>query len=113
MKRGNFRSIHRHGFVRVAAGTPPASVGDIAANADALIALAKQAHAESADLLVLPELALSSYAIDDLLLQDALLDRVEAELSRLIAATAALSTVLLIGAPIRRGGRLYNIAAVI
>jgi NAD+ synthase (glutamine-hydrolysing) len=114
MKRpGNFRSIHRHGFVRVAAGTPAASAGDVAANANALIAIAQQAADESADLLVLPELALSSYAIDDLHLQDALLDRVEAELARLIEATAKLSTVLLIGAPIRRGGRLYNTAVVI
>jgi len=114
MKRsGNFRSIHRHGFVRVAAGTPAASVGDVAANADALIALAEQAADESVDLLVLPELALSSYAIDDLHLQDALLDRVEAELGRLIDATARLSTILLVGAPIRRGGRLYNAAVVV
>ena len=29
----NFRSIHTHGFVRVGAGTPAASAGDVAANA--------------------------------------------------------------------------------
>jgi len=58
MKRpGNFRSIHRHGFVRVGVGTPAASAGDVGANADALIALALRAGGEAADLLVLPELA--------------------------------------------------------
>jgi len=61
-----FRSIHTHGFVRVGAGTPVASAGDVAANAAGILALARQADAESIDLLVLPELALSSYAIDDL-----------------------------------------------
>jgi NAD+ synthase (glutamine-hydrolysing) len=114
MKRpGNFRSIHRHGFVRVAAGTPAASAGDVGANADALITLARRAGGEAVDLLVLPELALSSYAIDDLHLQDTLLDRVEAELGRIVAACKDLPTVLLVGAPIRRVGRLYNSAVVI
>ncbi|SDC24447.1 NAD+ synthase (glutamine-hydrolysing) [Sphingomonas sp. YR710] len=114
MKRpGNFRSIHRHGFVRVAAGTPAASAGDVGTNADALITLARRAGAEAVDLLVLPELALSSYAIDDLHLQDALLDRVEAELGRIVTACKDLPTILLVGAPIRRVGRLYNCAVVI
>src|ERR1700761_4703082 len=95
-----FRSIHTHGFVRVGAGTPVASVGDVAANAAEILTLARQADAERVDLLVLPELALSSYAIDDLHLQDAQLDRVEAELAGIVAASASLRTVLLGGAPL-------------
>jgi NAD+ synthase (glutamine-hydrolysing) len=55
-----FRSIHRHGFVRVGAGTPVASVGDVASNAAGILDLARRADAEGVDLLVLPELALSS-----------------------------------------------------
>jgi len=109
----SFKSIHRHGFVRIGAGTPVASVGDVAANAAEIIALARRADAEAIDLLVLPELALSSYALDDLHLQDALLDRVEAELADVVAASADLRTVLLVGAPIRRSGRLYNTAVVV
>jgi NAD+ synthase (glutamine-hydrolysing) len=109
----SFFSIHRHGFVRVGAGTPLASVGDVGANADAILDLARRADEAGVDLLVLPELCLSSYAIDDLHLQDALLDRVEAELSRIIEASEALAPVLLIGAPLRRSGRLYNCAVVV
>lgn len=108
-----FRSIHRHGFVRVGAGTPVASAGDVAANAAGILDLARKADAEGVDLLVLPELALSSYAIDDLHLQDAQLDRVEAELAGIVAASADLAPVLLVGAPIRRNGRLYNCAVVV
>lgn len=108
-----FRSIHSHGFVRVGAGTPLATVGDVAANAAAILDLAKQADAEGVDLLVLPELALSSYAIDDLHLQDAQLDRVEAELAGVVAASARLRPVLLVGAALRRNGRLYNVAVVV
>lgn len=108
-----FRSIHGHGLVRLGAGTPLASAGDVAANAAGIVALARQADGEGVDLLVLPELALSSYAIDDLHLQDALLDRVEAELAGIVAASADLAPVLLVGAPIRRNGRLYNCAVVV
>ncbi|MGE3746414.1 MAG: NAD(+) synthase, partial [Sphingomonadaceae bacterium] len=106
-------SIHRHGLVRVAAATPRVSVADPAANADAVIERARAADAEAADLLVLPELCLSAYAIDDLLTQEALLDAVEAGLLRVIEASRDLRPVLLVGAPIRRNGRLYNCAVVI
>jgi NAD+ synthase (glutamine-hydrolysing) len=108
-----FLSIHAHGMVRVAAATPAGSAGDIAANAASILDLARQADAESADLIVYPELCLTSYAIDDLHLQEALLDRVEAELATLVAATAKLKPVLLVGAALRRNGRLYNCAVVI
>jgi len=108
-----FRSIHSHGLIRVGAGTPVASVGDVAANAAGIIRLAQEAHDEGVDLLVLPELALSSYAIDDLHLQDAQLDRVEAELAGIVAASAELRPVLLVGAPLRRNGRLYNTAVAV
>jgi NAD+ synthase (glutamine-hydrolysing) len=108
-----FRSIHSHGFVRVGAGTPVASAGDVAANAAAILELAARADAEGVDLLVLPELALSSYAIDDLHLQDAQLDRVEVELAGIVKASARLKPALLVGAPLRRNGRLYNTAVVV
>jgi NAD+ synthase (glutamine-hydrolysing) len=108
-----FFSIHAQGMVRVAAATPAASAGDVAANAASILDLARQADAEGADLVVYPELCLSSYAIDDLHLQEALLDRVEAELAALIAASAQLKPVLLVGAALRRNGRLYNCAIVI
>jgi len=108
-----FLSIHAHGLVRVAAATPAASAGDVAANAASILDLARQADAAGADLVVYPELCLTSYAIDDLHLQEALLDRVETELAGLVAATAKLKPVLLVGAALRRSGRLYNCAVVI
>jgi NAD+ synthase (glutamine-hydrolysing) len=108
-----FLSIHAHGLVRVAAATPAASAGDVTANAASILDLARQADAAGADLVVYPELCLTSYAIDDLHLQEALLDRVEAELAGLVAASAKLKPVLLVGAALRRSGRLYNCAVVI
>jgi NAD+ synthase (glutamine-hydrolysing) len=109
----NFAALHRHGFVRVAAATPIVATADPLANAAATIALAERGHAEGLDLIVFPELGLSSYAIDDLHLQDALLDGVLAALDRVVEASRDLSPVLLVGAPLRRNGRLYNTAVAI
>ena len=112
-KPAAFGAIHRHGFVRVAAASPRASAGDVAFNVDETLTLAREADARGVDLAVFPELNLSSYAVDDLFLQDAFLDAVEAGIGRLAAESVALATVLLVGAPIRRSGRLYNCALAI
>jgi len=103
-----FASIHRHGFIRAAVASPLASVGDVAFNVEQTIALARDAAARGADIAVFPELNISSYAVDDLHLQDAFLDAVEAGIARLVAQTAELGTVLVVGAPLRRNGRVYN-----
>jgi NAD+ synthase (glutamine-hydrolysing) len=109
----DFRSLYAHGFVRLAAATPQAHVGNPAANAASILALARQADAAKAAIVVFPELSLSAYAIDDLLHQEALLDAVEAEIAALAKASRALFPVLVVGAPLRREARLYNTAVVI
>ena len=103
-----FRSLYAHGFARVAACTGRSHPGDPEANVDAILALAREAHAAGAVLAVFPELCVSSYAIEDLLLQTALLDAVEAGIGRLVAASASLTPLLVVGAPVRFGHRLYN-----
>ncbi|MDP8993929.1 MAG: NAD(+) synthase [Pseudomonadota bacterium] len=112
-KRPPFEAIHRHGFVRVAAASPTGSSGDVGFNVDQAIALAEEADRKRCDLVVYPELNISSYAVDDLLLQEAVLDAVEDGIARFRDATAGLAPVLVIGAPLRRNGRLYNCAIVV
>lgn len=102
-----------HGFVRVAAATPRVRTADVAGNAASILDLAKKADAAGADLVLYPELALSSYALDDLLLQGAVLDAVEAELAALIKASGKIAPALIVGAPLRHNGRLYNCAVAI
>jgi NAD+ synthase (glutamine-hydrolysing) len=108
-----FAAFHRHGLVRVAAATPRSSTCDPAYNVAETIALARQGDAAGIDLIVFPELGLSSYAIDDLHLQDALLDAVEHGIAELVEASRELAPVLLVGAPLRRNNRLYNCALAI
>ena len=106
-----FHAIHRHRMVRVAAATPLASVGDVAANVAATVAMAQDADARGVDLVVFPELNLTSYAIDDLHLQSAQQRASEAALLAVAAQTADLAPLLLVGVALVRNGRLYNCAA--
>ncbi|MDO8900141.1 MAG: NAD(+) synthase [Phenylobacterium sp.] len=108
-----FYSSQAQGFVRCGVATPKVAVGDPAANAQAILELARRGHEQGADLIVFPELCVSAYAIDDLHLQDALLEAVEAAVAEICQASETLSPVLAIGAPVRRNGRLYNCALAI
>ncbi len=108
-----FYDLHTHGFVRLATSTPKLRTADVAYNAQGIVEEARRAHERNVDLVLFPELGLSSYAIDDLHLQSAILDAVEAELTRLATVTSELSSVLVVGAPLRHHGRLYNCALAI
>ena len=109
----SFRSIYRHGFVRVAACTVRTALADPAANAKAILRVARQCHDRAVAVAVFPELALSAYSIDDLRLQDALLDAVERAAAEIIEASRELMPLLVVGAPARHHGRVYNVALVI
>lgn len=113
MAKHRFHSIHSHGLVRVGSCTPHASAGDIAANTASHVALAQQGDAEGADLLVFPELGITSYAIDDLHLQDAVLRATGEGLTQMVEASRKLKPVLVVGAALERNGRLYNTAVAI
>jgi NAD+ synthase (glutamine-hydrolysing) len=103
-----FFSPYRHQFVRIAACVPQVAIAEPAKNADHALALVAEGDKDGVALMVFPELCLSAYAIDDLLLQEALLDAVAGEVDRLIRASKKLSPVFVVGAPLRREGRLYN-----
>ncbi|MBK1661568.1 NAD(+) synthase [Paracraurococcus ruber] len=108
-----FESLYRHGFSRIAACTIRTALADPAANAAAILAVARDCDARGAAVAVFPELAISGYSIEDLLLQDALLDAAEDAAATLIDASRALRPVLVVGAPLRHAGRVYNTALLI
>jgi NAD+ synthase (glutamine-hydrolysing) len=108
-----FFSPYRHEFLRVASCVPRIEIGDPAFNVMQTLDLACQGDAQKVALMIFPELGISAYAIDDLLFQDALLDRVEAAVADIMAASRDLFPVLVVGAPLRRRGQLFNCAVVI
>ncbi|MDT5022038.1 MAG: hypothetical protein QOI33_2562, partial [Mycobacterium sp.] len=109
----DFYNIYSQGFVRVAACTHHTAIGDPATNADAVLRLARQCHDEGVALAVFPELTLSGYSIEDILLQDVLLDSVESAVADVVTASSDLLPVLVVGAPLRHRHRIYNTAVVI
>ncbi len=109
----DFWSAYAQGFARVAACTLPITAADPASNADAVLEQVRDLHDEGVVLAIFPELCLSGYAVDDLLLQDPLLDAVDDAIARIAEATADLRPLVVVGAPLDRDGRLYNCAVVI
>ena len=81
-------------------------MGDLAANAAAMLAM--RARAAGADLLLCPELQLIGYPPEDLVLKPALVRAASEEAARLVAATASPGPAMLIGTVIEEEGRLYN-----
>ncbi len=112
-KPRRFTSLYSHGFVRVAACAPVVAPADPAENAERILKFWREADAETAAVLLTPELSLSGYAIDDLLHQEPLLDAVEAAIARLKADSENLFPILIVGAPIRSRNAVFNCAVVI
>ena len=108
-----FLSAYDQGFARVAAVTLPVVPVNPAANAAAIVEQARFLANDGVCLAAFPELCLTGYAIDDLLLSDVLLSDVLTAIETLRAASADLLTTLVVGAPLRLGDRLYNCALVI
>ncbi len=105
-------SIYSYGMVRVAARSPLVSLAQPDRNASKIFDGWKAAHEQGAALVVFPELSLTGYSIDDLLLQDALLDATEAAIASLTERSRELRPICVVGAPIRVRGHLYNAAVV-
>ena len=109
----DFYSAYRHGFVRVAACTHHTALADPAANAESVLAQARECHDDAVALAVFPELTLSGYSIEDILLSDTLLESTTEALATIVEASAELLPVLVVGAPLRYRHRIYNTAVVI
>ena len=82
------------------------SVGDLAGNAAAMLAVRERA--KGADLIVFPELQLIGYPPEDLILKPALIERAAAELQKLALATASDGPAMLVGSVFVRDGALHN-----
>lgn len=87
-------------------------VGDIPGNTRQVLAMAERAWREQqADAVIFPELVLTGYPPEDLLLRPSLALRIDQALEELTAASLPLT--LVVGYPRYRNGKLYNAAGVI
>ena len=89
------------------------TVGDVEGNAEKLVAARDEAAAGGADVVVYSELVLVGYPPEDLVLKPALLDKVAASMEALAARTGDGGPAMLVGAPLREDGKLYNAACLL
>ena len=89
-------------------------VGDLAGNADAMLARRAEAAAKGADLIVFPEMQLIGYPAEDLIQKPALAVLAAAELERMAAATQDGGPAMLVGTLHKdASGALYNAVALL
>ena len=99
------------GFLRIAAATPEVRVGDVRANAEAILSCVRRAADEGVRVLVLPELCLTGYTCADLFHDRALLRACENALAWLLERTCELPVFYTVGMPYVSGESIYNCAA--
>jgi NAD+ synthase (glutamine-hydrolysing) len=85
------------------------TVGDLEENRDLILARIEDARAAGADLVILPELVVTGYPPEDLLLRPGFVRATRATLDRIAAETRGI--VALVGVPLYDGG-LFNACAI-
>src|SRR5438270_4351780 len=83
-------------------------VGDLEGNANVMLEMRGKAAAAGADLMMCPELQLTGYPPEDLVLKPEFVRRVHECTDRLVAATVEPGPALLIGTIVNQGGSNYN-----
>ena len=92
--------------LRIAFAQMNQTVGDLSGNAAAILAM--RTRAVGADLVLVPELQLTGYPPEDLVLKPAFLARTAEAAARLVAATADGGPALAFGTIVVRDGKNYN-----
>ena len=88
------------------------TVGAVRENAAKIVRMAQAAADAGAGVAVFPELALCGYPPDDLVLRPRFMDAVEAEIAKLVEVLPR-DLLVIVGAPLREGGKLHNTAVLI
>jgi NAD+ synthase (glutamine-hydrolysing) len=109
----SFSSLYRQGFVRVAAAVPRVRVSEPAVNTERTLVLARRAFGSHAAVVIFPELGLSAYTNEDLFHQQTLIEAVDRAIDRIVAESATLGPMIVVGAPLMVEAGLFNTAIVI
>ena len=101
-------------LVRVAVAQINCTVGDFAGNAKRIVAAARAAESAGAEVLLTPELSVSGYPPEDLLLRGSFFQATDTALLRLAQELAQFSKLhVIVGHPLAREGQRFNGASVL
>ncbi|SEF43895.1 NH(3)-dependent NAD(+) synthetase [Eubacterium ruminantium] len=100
-------------FYRVSAAVPDIKVGDTIYNANRIIEKIDKSEKYEAQLIAFPELAVTGYTCQDLFFEESLLKKSDAAIDKIIRYSENIKQVIVVGAPVKIEGHLYNAAYVI
>lgn len=103
----------KYGFVKVAAATPEIKVADCIYNREQIVGMIKDCEEEKAKLVVFPELCITGYTCGDLFLHETLLASALEQLKVIKESTKDLEITVVVGLPMMKNHKLYNVAAVL
>ena len=103
----------KSGFIKVACAVPLVKVADCMYNVEQTEAQIAQAEEQGVEIIVFPELGITSYTCQDLFQQNLLLDATEASVLHLLEFTRKLDVIVIVGLPIIVGDLLLNCGMVI
>jgi len=97
--------------LRIALAQLNVCVGDVQNNLSQVQAAIRQAREQQADLIIFPELVLAGYPPEDLLFRPDFLTQMQIGVETLAAEADGMTVI--VGAPLRRGAALQNMACVL
>jgi NAD+ synthase (glutamine-hydrolysing) len=100
-------------LVKLAIGNVSSTVGATDTNTNMVLSMAHEAAAQDVWLIAFPEQVIGGYPAEDLVQWKAFVDAQQAALKRLASETSSLPTIMVVGAIVRVGGQLFNVAAVL
>ncbi len=98
----------KHGFFKIGAAIPHLHLAAPRKNAEEIIRLIGAAREEGVRVLAFPELSVTGATAGDLYFSDALIEGAQKAVLSICRATKGTDMLVFFGAPLRRGGRLYN-----
>ena len=99
-----------HGFIKVAAAIPETRVADCFFNTKEIKKLIRNASYEQVEIVVFPELCITSYTCGDLFGQQILIEEAEKALKELISETSNEKPLCIVGMPVASGNQIFNTA---
>lgn len=99
-------------FVRISCCVPKVSVANTTANVQDILKKIEQAETEKSNFAVFPELCVTGYSCADLFFQETLLNSSTEMILTIASATKHKNVIVIVGAPFRISGDLYNCAFV-
>ena len=102
----------KYGFVKAAATTPVIAVANCKHNAQSIIEQATELAKRDAELILFPELCLTSCSCGDLFTQPHFIQACNDAIVHIAKETAACDSIIIFGAPIENRNSLYNCALV-